>query len=197
VVPLSRPARLVLAITAASLASYPVLAVLGVRPWVVAAPAACICVAVARTSGVSLRRVAAGVSWELVPFVLGMLVLATALSRAGAAGWLASMYDGSPAPIPTVGGVAAVASALANNHSIALIHSGALADAPDPLIYAALVGGDLGPRLLPIGSLAGLLWLHALRRAGVSLPLGTFVRVGAIVTIPSLVVSLAALWLVT
>ncbi len=197
VVPLGRPARLVLAITAASVASYPVLALLGVRPWVVAAPAACVCVAVARTGGVSIRRVAAGVSWELVPFVFGMLVLATALAHAGAAGWLASVYEGSPAPLPTVGGVAAVASALANNHSIALIHAVALADAPDRLIYAALVGGDLGPRLLPIGSLAGLLWLHALRRAGVHLPLRTFVRVGAIVTIPSLAVSLAALWLVT
>jgi arsenical pump membrane protein len=141
--------------------------------------------------------VAAGVSWELVPFVFGVLVLATALARAGVTAALAELYAASPAPLPTVGGVAAVGSALANNHSVALVHSVALAGAPDRLIYAALVGGDLGPRLLPIGSLAGLLWLHALRRAGVSLPLGTFVRVGAIVTIPSLAVSLAVLWLVT
>jgi arsenical pump membrane protein len=197
VAPLGRPARVVLAVTAASIGSYPVLAVLELRPWVIAAPAACIAVAVARTAGVSLRRVAAGVSWELVPFVFGVLVLATALAHAGVTDALAELYAGSPAPLPTVGGVAAVGSALANNHSVALVHSLALADAPDRLIYAALVGGDLGPRLLPIGSLAGLLWLHALRRAGVRLPLATFVKVGAIVTIPSLAVSLAVLWLVT
>lgn len=197
VVRLGRPARLVLLVTAGSVASYPVLALLDLRPWVVAAPAACIAVAVARGSGVPVRRVAAGVSWELVPFVFGVLVLATALARAGVTDALAALYASSPAPLPAVGGVAAVGSALANNHSIALIHSVVLDGAPDRLIYAALVGGDLGPRLLPIGSLAGLLWLHALRRAGVALPLGTFVRVGAIVTIPSLAISLAVLWLVT
>lgn len=197
VVPLGGPARLVLAVTAASVASYPVLALAGIQPWVVAAPAACIAAAVARTGGVRLRRIAAGVSWELVPFVFGVLVLATALARGGATDALAALYAGSPAPLPTVGAVAAAGSAVANNHSVALIHSVALAGAPDRLIYAALVGGDLGPRLLPIGSLAGLLWLHALRRAGVVLPLGTFVRVGAIVTLPSLAVSLAVLWLVT
>lgn len=197
VVPLGRPARIVLAVTAASVASYPVLALGGLRPWVVAAPAAIVAVGVARTAGVPIRRVAAGVSWELVPFVFGVLVLATALARAGATDALAELYAASPAPLPTVGGVAAVGSAVANNHSVALVHSIALAGAPDRLIYAALVGGDLGPRLLPIGSLAGLLWLHALRRAGVSLPLATFVRVGAIVTLPSLAISLAVLWLVT
>jgi len=197
VVPLGRPARVVLAVTAASVASYPVLALLGFQPWVVAAPAACVAVAAARVGGVRPGAIAAGVSWELVPFVFGVLVLATALARAGVTDSLAALYHGSPAPLPTVGGVAAVGSAIANNHSVALVHSVALADAPDRLIYAALVGGDLGPRLLPIGSLAGLLWLHALRRAGVLLPLGTFVRVGAIVTVPSLAVSLAVLWLVT
>jgi len=174
-----------------------VLALAGMRPWVVAAPAACVAVAVTRASGVALRRVAAGVSWELVPFVFGVLVLATALARAGVTDWLAALYASAPAPLAAVGVVAAGGSAIANNHSVALIHSVALAGAPDRLVYAALVGGDLGPRLLPMGSLAGLLWLHALRRAGVSLPLGTFVRVGAIVTVPSLAVSLVVLWLVT
>ena len=80
---------------------------------------------------------------------------------------------------------------------MALLHSIALADAPHRLVYAALVGGDLGPRLLPIGSLAGLLWLHALRRRGIQISLGQFVRVGLYVTIPSLAASLAMLWLVT
>lgn len=195
--PLGRPARIVLVVTAGSVASYPVLALLGLRPWVVAAPAACVAVAVTRVSGASLRRVAAGVSWELVPFVFGVLVLATALARAGLTEWLVALYAGAPAPLWAVGGVAAAGSAVANNHSVALIHSVVLAGGPDRLIYAALVGGDLGPRLLPVGSLAGLLWVHALRRARVELPLGTFVRVGAIVTVPSLAISLAALWLVT
>jgi arsenical pump membrane protein len=126
-----------------------------------------------------------------------VLLLATALSRAGVTDQLAHLYQRSPAPLPTVGTVAAIGSALFNNHPMALLHSVALAHAPNRLVYAALVGGDLGPRLLPIGSLAGLLWLHALRTRGIEVPLSTFVRVGVIVTIPSLIVSLAVLWLVT
>ena len=58
-------------------------------------------------------------------------------------------------------------------------------------VLAALIGGDLGPRLLPMGSLAGLLWLESLRRQRVDLPLGRFVLVGAAVTAPVLALSLA------
>jgi arsenical pump membrane protein len=195
--PLSRTARIVLAITAASLVSYPVLAVLEIRVWPVATTAAAASIAVTAASGVPLRRIARGISWELVPFLVGVFVLATLLARAGVTTTLANLYAHSAAPLPTVGTVAAAGSALLNNHPMALLHSIALAGAPDRLIYAALVGGDLGPRLLPIGSLAGILWLHALRRAGVHVPLATFVRVGVIVTVPSLIASLAMLWLVT
>ncbi|HEY5949052.1 MAG TPA: SLC13 family permease [Kofleriaceae bacterium] len=195
VMPLERPARVVLVVTAASVASYPVLALLHEPLWIVAVPTALICVAAALRQGVEARHIASGVSWELLPFVFGVLVLATALSRAGVTDSLSHLYAHSPAPLPTVGAVAAVGSALINNHPMALLHSVTLAGADHSLVYAALIGGDLGPRLLPIGSLAGLLWLHTLRVRGVAIPLGMFIRVGLVVTIPSLVVSLAMLWL--
>jgi arsenical pump membrane protein len=62
---------------------------------------------------------------------------------------------------------------------------------------AALVGGDLGPRLLPMGSLAGLLWIEMARRLHVQIRTWDFVRTGFIVTIPTLAASLAVLWLET
>jgi arsenical pump membrane protein len=193
--PLTRSARVVLVVAGASVVSYPILALLDEPLWIVAVPTALVCVAAAGRQGVAAGKIARGVSWELLPFLFGVLVLATALSRAGVTTALGDLYASSPAPLPTVGGVAAIGSALANNHPMALLHSITLAGAPDTLVYAALIGGDLGPRLLPIGSLAGLLWLHSLRVRGVSVPLSLFVRVGITVTVPSLVVSLAALWL--
>jgi arsenical pump membrane protein len=141
-------------------------------------------VVVARHRGVSLRAIGSGVSWELVPFLFGVLILATALARAGLTAHLAALYADTPAPIMTIGTVAAAGSAVINNHPMALLHSHVL---------AALVGGDLGPRLLPIGSLAGLLWVHALHRQGVTVRLRTFAGVGLLVTVPSLLVSLALL----
>ena len=58
----------------------------------------------------------------------------------------------------------------------------------------------MGPRLLPMGSLAGLLWMEMARRSGVEIRTIDFIRVGVTVTLPSLAVSLgvlaleAALW---
>jgi len=196
-VPLGRPAKLVLAVTFASIGTYPILAAFGEPLWPVAAIAAVLCTLVAMRAQVAPIRIASGVSWELVPFLFGVLVLATALARAGLTDQLAGLYADSPAPLATIGSVAAAGSALINNHPMALLHSHALAGAPDAHVLAALVGGDLGPRLLPIGSLAGLLWMHALRHQGVDIKLRTFVGVGVLVTIPSLAVSLAVLWAVT
>ena len=196
-VPLSGHAKLVLATTFASIVSYPILAAAAQPIWPVAAVAATICAGTALHRGVTPRAIARGVSWELVPFLFGVLVLAIALSRAGVTDALARLYTATPWPLPTVGAIGAAGSALIDNHPMALLHSIALADAPHRLVFAALVGGDLGPRLLPVGSLAGLLWTSALRRQGIAVPLSTFVRVGLIVTIPSLAASLVTLWLVT
>lgn len=195
--PLGVHAKLVLVTMAASIVAYPLLAVIGAPIWPVAAIAAVLCIAIAAQRGTSITRVAAGVSWELVPFLFGMLVLATALSHAGVTAHLRELYATTPAPLATVGTMAAASSAVIGNHAMALLHSIALAGSPDELVFAALIGGDLGPRLLPIGSLAGLLWIHQLRRQGVIIPLRTFVSVGAFVTIPSMIASLLVLWLLT
>jgi arsenical pump membrane protein len=62
-------------------------------------------------------------------------------------------------------------------------------------LLAALVGGDIGPRLLPVGSLAGLLWMELLRRSGVEISIWKFIRLGTLVLIPTLTLSLVLLWL--
>jgi arsenical pump membrane protein len=195
--PIDRPARVVLFAATASIIAYPILAALGEPLWVVAVPTALVCLLASIRRGIEPITILRGVSWELLPFVFGVLLLATALSRAGVTESLAQLYAHSAAPLPTVGAIAAAGSAMINNHPMALLHSVTLAGAPDSLVYAALIGGDLGPRLLPIGSLAGLLWIYTLRVRGVVIPLSMFVRVGVIVTVPSLVVSLAMLWLLT
>jgi arsenical pump membrane protein len=156
-------------------------------------------VAATLRAGVLAREVAGGPSWGILPFLGAMLLLATGLERAGVVDALADLYEAAPARIAVVGLVAAAGSALIDNHPMGMLGSLAIerigGDAT--LVLAALVGGDLGPRLTPIGSLAGLLWLGALRALGAGIGVREFIRVGTLVTVPTLVTTLATLWIVS
>lgn len=190
-------ARAVMAIVVLALLAYPVIATLGGPLWCVAVAAAVVAALFAFRGGVRPRALAGEIGWEILPFLFGVNVLAQGLARAGAVEMLAHVYRTTPAPIPTVGVVSAVGSALIDNHPMGLLNLMAVkaSGGSDVHVLAGLVGGDLGPRFLPMGSLAGLLWLDALRRQGVDIRLGQFVKVGLAVTIPSLAASLAMLWL--
>ena len=197
--PLSRHGWVVLAVLAASLCCYPVASALDLPLWPVAAAGALVCAATSLAAGHSARTLAQGVTWNVFPFLVGVFLLAVALERVGVVEWLRSLYT-TRHSVAVIGGTSAVGSALLNNHPMSVLNAFALEGTGDPghvNALAALVGGDLGPRLTPVGSLASLLWFDLLRRHDVEVKVTTFIRVGVALTVPALAVSLLTLWLVS
>jgi arsenical pump membrane protein len=157
-----------------------------------------------RANGRAMRFVIREISWSVLPLVAGLFVLVEGLNGAGAlqdAGrvlmWLTTLPQIAGALAASFG--VAIVSNVMNNLPSGLLTGGALqaVHVPEHLRHALLIGVDLGPNLSVTGSLATVLWLIALRREGVHVSAWQFLKVGALVMPPALLLSTVALALLT
>lgn len=177
----------------------------GVPVSLVAAVGALVLLAIAAKGHViSTREVIKHAPWQVVFFSLGMYLVVYGLRNAGLTGYLTGLLNqfaehGIWSAAIGTGLLTAFLSSIMNNMPTVLI--GALSiDAStaqgavrEAMIYANVIGSDLGPKITPIGSLATLLWLHVLAGKGIRISWGYYFRVGALLTLPVLLVTLAAL----
>ncbi len=187
------------------LAGFFLLEPIGVPVSAVAAAGALLLLAIAgRGPVIETRKVLRGAPWQVVIFSLGMYLVVYGLRNAGLTDHLAVLLDrtaqgGVWGAAFGTGIIAALLSSVMNNMPTVLV--GALSiDAThatgavrEAMIYANVIGCDLGPKITPIGSLATLLWLHVLGQKGIRIGWGYYFRVGATLTVPVLLVTLAAL----
>nr|WP_321986268.1 arsenic transporter [uncultured Lichenicoccus sp.] len=143
-------------------------------------------------------EIAKNISWGVLPLVAGLFVLVQALERTGVTRALAREVQGlvhQSAGLAAwcVGIALAVGCNLVNNLPAGLVAGRVveLAQVPEHVRSAVLIGVDLGPNLSVTGSLATILWLTALRREGQSVSAWTFLKLGALVMPPALILAIA------
>lgn len=178
---------------------------LGVPISAVAAAGAALLLAVAaKGHKISTREVIRNAPWQVVVFSLGMYLVVYGLRNAGLTDYLTAAlnycasYGVWGAALGT-GLITALLSSIMNNMPTVLIGalsidaSSAQGVVREAMIYANVIGSDLGPKITPIGSLATLLWLHVLDSKGIAISWGYYFRVGIVLTLPILLLTLAAL----
>lgn len=174
----------------------------------ISAVAACCAVILLVIAGkghiISTRTVIKHAPWQVVVFSLGMYLVIYGLRNAGLTDALASLLNvlaeqGLWTATIGTGVVAALLSSVMNNMPSVLIGalsiqgSEATGAVHQAMVYANVIGCDLGPKITPIGSLATLLWLHVLAQKNIRITWGYYFKVGCLLTFPILLVTLSAL----
>ncbi|MCP2068036.1 arsenic transporter [Pseudomonas laurylsulfatiphila] len=178
---------------------------LGIPVSAIAAVCAALLFAVAaRGHVISTRRVLREAPWQVVIFSLGMYLVVYGLKNAGLTTYMTMALNrmaefGVWGAALGTGLLTALLSSGMNNMPTVLVGalsiqaSDATGVVREAMIYANVIGSDLGPKITPIGSLATLLWLHVLERKGIRITWGYYFRVGVILTLPILLITLSAL----
>lgn len=137
--------------------------------------------------------------WQVVWFSIGLYIVVYGLKNAGLTDYLTIVLKdlslrGDTIAVLGTGFIAAFLSAIMNNMPTIMIMDIALHDIGNQaMIYANIVGCNLGPKMTPFGSLATLLWLHVLSQKGVKIGFWEYSKFGLIVTPPVLFIVLLTL----
>ncbi|MFF2091029.1 arsenic transporter [Paenibacillus sp. NPDC058174] len=153
------------------------------------------------------KDILAKIPWHILIFAFGMYVIIYGLNNIGLTEKLVSVFE----PLVSgdlmsaslmMGGLLSAMSTLFNNHPALMVGTLTLTQMGlDPLTLkisylASVIGSDIGSLLLPIGTLASLIWMHILKQYKVKIGWKDYVKVTALVIPPTLVFTLVllALW---
>ncbi|MUT67137.1 arsenic transporter [Paenibacillus sp. NEAU-GSW1] len=147
------------------------------------------------------------IPWHILVFAFGMYVIIYGLNNIGLTDSLVTLFQ----PLVSgdlmnaslmMGGLLSMMSTLFNNHPALMVGTLTLTQMGlDPLTLkiaylASVIGSDIGALILPIGTLASLIWMHILKQYKVKINWKEYVKVTAIVIPPTLLFTLVllALW---
>lgn len=154
----------------------------------------------------NVPQVVKNAPWSVIFFSIGMYVIVYGLKNVGMTSVLSTIIvylidKGLFIATVGTGFLAAFLSSIMNNLPTVMINSIAIGDisidkmTEQMLVYANIIGTNLGPKITPIGSLATLLWLHVLNKDGIHISWGYYFKVGFVLTIPTLLITLISLYI--
>lgn len=134
--------------------------------------------------------------WQIVWFSIGLYIVVYGLKNAGLTEYLTTVLNylvlqGDTIAVIGTGFISAILSAVMNNLPTIMIMDIALKDVGNQaLVYANIIGCNLGPKMTPFGSLATLLWLYVLSKKGVEISFWQYSKFGLLITPPVLFITL-------
>lgn len=169
---------------------------------IIAVPASALMLAIARLNRkVDVVKPLREAPWQIVLFSLGMYLVVFGMGREGMTALLSGTLNSMnflypPLRVLASGYLFAATAGIMNNLPSIMLGNLALSAIHGPinLVYANVVGNDIGPKFTPIGSLATLVWIHTLnRKSGISISPGYYMKVGFLIGFPVLTLTLLAL----
>jgi arsenical pump membrane protein len=142
--------------------------------------------------------------WHILVFAFSMYVIIYGLNNIGLTDWLIRLLkplvSGSLLEASVgMGAVMSLLSNLFNNHPALMVGTMTLTGMElDPLTLkiaylASVIGSDIGSLLLPIGTLATLMWMHLIRQGKVRISWGEYLKVTMLVIPITVIVTLILL----
>ncbi|EAH5545555.1 arsenic transporter [Campylobacter upsaliensis] len=151
------------------------------------------------THKIALKQMLKLAPLGIVAFSLGLFIVVFGLNNMGLVGLLTEglkHFDTLPlfAQIFSVGISSSLGSSVINNLPMVMLGDLALKDSSNALIFAHLLGCNVGAKLTPIGSLATLLWLFSLKRYGISISFLQYMLIALLIVPFVLFFGLLGLW---
>lgn len=155
---------------------------------------------------VNPKDVVKKIPWHILIFAFSMYVIIYGLHNIGLTTFLIDhlqklVNDSLLHASLTMGIITSLLSNIFNNHPALMISTLALTEMGlDPLIMktvylANIIGSDIGSLILPIGTLATLIWMHILKMNKIRITWLEYIKVTILVIPPALIFTLFSLYL--
>jgi len=144
----------------------------------------------------TLRRI----PYSLIPFILGMFTIIMALDSHNVFSYINEAFNalGKYIPLDVIYLYTSTLSCnIVNNIPMTLAFESILSNTLNhQLVYATIIGSNIGAILTPVGALAGIMWLRILKNNNIEYSFLDFMKNGIILTIGLLLASTIAILII-